>query len=352
MTHFRMPAEWEPHRQTHMCWPCRREIWGAGLAAAKAAYAEVARAIARHEPVLMAANPADAADVAAHTGFLPPPAEQVRGEVAQRGVGSADPSCDGGGHIWATSLDDSWARDIGPTFVKDGDETHAIAWRFNAWGGKYERFADDSRFAARLGEKLGMPVHPASIICEGGAIHSDGAGTVLTTEQCLLNPNRNPGLTRAVAEEILKYALGARRVVWLGEGFSDRETDGHVDNIACFTPGGAVLVGVPDSRAHPDHAPVMEAIRRVKAAGLDVIELAQPLTPRHDAQGRLLPASYINFYLCNGGLIMPSFDDPNDEAARATLAALFPDRAISVVPALAIVRGGGGIHCITQQQPA
>ena len=350
-----MPGEWEPHVRTHMCWPCRRELWGTGLAAAKAAYAEVARAIARHEPVLMAANPADAAEAAnilcpplsanagkPAGGHLPPPAALPRG--------GREP-----GHaidIWKTKLDDSWARDIGPTFVKDGEATHAIAWRFNAWGGKYDGFADDARFAARLGEKLAVPVHPASIICEGGAIHSDGAGTILTTEQCLLNPNHNPGLTRAVAEEILKYALGARRVVWLGDGFSDHETDGHVDNIACFTPGGAVLVGVPDSRAHPDHAPVMEAIRRLKAAGLEAIELAQPRTPRHDGQGRLLPASYINFYLCNGGLIMPSFDDRNDEAARATLAAAFPGRAISVVPALAIVQGGGGIHCITQQQPA
>jgi agmatine deiminase len=175
---------------------------------------------------------------------------------------------------------------------------------------------------------------------------------LLTTEQCLLNPNRNPGLDKDAATKILCDFTGAERVVWLGGGFSDSETDGHVDNIACFAAPGKVIVGVPDSRAHPDHAPVMEAIRRIKAAGLEVVELAQPRTLRHDAHGRLLQASYVNFYLCNDGLVMPSFGDPHDQAARATLADCFPDRDISVVPSLDIVEGGGGIHCITQQEPA
>lgn len=357
-----MPAEWETHSRTWMCWPCRAELWApvnptSGLAAARRATAEIARAIARFEPVVVAANPADAEQAATHTGFLPLRAERWREEVSQRGVGVADPSCDGGGYIWQAELDDSWARDIGPTFVKGyGGDKAAIGWRFNAWGGKYAPFGHDARFAAALAARAGVPLHPASIVCEGGAIHSDGQGTVMTTEQCLLNPNRNPGLTRPVADEVLRYALGARRVLWLGDGFSDDETDGHVDNIACFAPPdaqgrGRVILGVPDSAAHPDHEPVRIARARLKAAGLEVIELLQPRTIRRDGQGRLLPASYVNFYLCNGGLVMPSFDDAHDGRARDTLAQVFTDRDIVVVPALDIVAGGGGIHCITQQEP-
>ncbi|MCP5410856.1 MAG: agmatine deiminase family protein [Alphaproteobacteria bacterium] len=319
-----MPAEWEPHARTWMCWPCRAELWGDGMDAAKRAHAAVARAIARFEPVTIAANPADASEASDMTG--------------------AD--------IFAVPLDDSWARDIGPTFVKDpaGDRA-AIGWRFNAWGGKYAPFDRDAAFAAAAAAQAGVPFHPASIICEGGAIHSDGQGTILTTEQCLLNPNRNPGLTRAVAEQVLHYAIGARRVIWLGDGFSDDETDGHVDNIACFAKPGTVILGVPDSADHPDAAPVRIARARLKAEGFEVIELLQPRNIRRDAQGRLLQTSYVNFYLSKDGLIMPSFDDPHDERARETLALAFPGRDITVVPALDIVAGGGGIHCITQQEP-
>ncbi len=324
MAEFRMPAEWEPHSRTWMCWPCRPGVW-ADMAAAKKAYAEVARAIARFEPVTMAANRADADEAAEMTGV----------------------------EIFPVALDDSWARDTGPTFVRDrADDRAAIHWRFNAWGGKYAPFDRDARFAAHVAASAKVPVHPASIICEGGAIHSDGQGTVLTTEQCLLNPNRNPGLTRAVAEQVLHYAVGAARVVWLGDGFSDTETDGHVDNIACFAAPGIVILGVPDSADHPDCQSVRVARARLKTAGLEVIELLQPHKVRRDAAGLLLQTSYVNFYLCNEGLVMPSFDDPHDGRARDTLAMAFPGRDIAVVPALDIVAGGGGIHCITQQEPA
>jgi agmatine deiminase len=297
------------------------------MAEAKRAFAEVARAIARFEPVVMAARPEDHVEIAAPgSGF--------------------------GITVWDVPLDDSWARDIGPTFVKDtGGARAAIGWRFNAWGRKYTPFDRDAGFARMVAARAGVPFHPASIVCEGGAIHSDGQGTVLTTEQCLLNPNRNPGLTRAVAEDVLHYAVGARQVVWLGDGFSDTETDGHVDNIACFAGPGRVVLGVPDSKDHPDREPVEKARARLKAAGLEVIDLVQPRRVRRDGRGRLLPISYVNFYLCNGGLVMPGFDDPHDGLARDTLANLFPDHQIVTIPALAIVAGGGGIHCITQQEP-
>ena len=322
---FAMPAEWMPHLRTWMAWPCRREAWPGphGLARAKSAYAAVARAISRFEPVVMVARPYDATE-------------------AQEAS-----ACE----IFTVALDDSWARDIGPTFVTGPKGRAAVQWRFNAWGGKYAPFDQDVFLATRVAEKAGVPVHSAPIFCEGGAIHSNGQGTLLTTEQCLLNSNRNPGLGNDGAEKTLRDFLGARRVIWLGEGFSDTETDGHVDNIACFAREGRVILGIPDSVSHPDYTPVMEAKKRLKVAGLEVIELLQPRAVRHDNYGRLLQTSYVNFYLCNGGLVMPSFDDIHDARAKAVLADCFPDREIVTIAALDIVAGGGGIHCITQQEP-
>ena len=340
---FSMPAEWMPHARTWMAWPCRPEAWPGpeGLARAKNAYAAVAKAIARFEPVTLAVPPLSAtrasplADISPHQCFA------RGGRNSEHGI-----------EIWEVALDDSWARDIGPTFVTGPAGRAAVQWRFNAWGGKYRPFDHDAAFATRVAEKVDVAVRKAPIFCEGGAIHSDGQGMLLTTEQCLLNPNRNPGLAKSDVEQVLRDFIGARRVVWLGEGFSDSETDGHVDNIACFAGKGRVILGVPDSQSHPDHTPVMEAKKRLKAAGLEVIELVQPRAIRYDRLGRLLQTSYVNFTLCNGGLVMPSFDDPHDEPARALLADCFPGRDIVTVPALDIVAGGGGIHCITQQEPA
>ena len=322
---FSMPAEWMPHVRTWMAWPCRREAWDApeGLKRAKNAYAAVAKAISAFEPLVMVARPEDANEAWQATRCA----------------------------VFEVALDDSWARDIGPTFVTGPSGRAAIQWRFNAWGGKYHPFDKDAAFATQVAEGVGVAVIPAPIFCEGGAIHSDGQGTLLTTEQCLLNPNRNPGLTKGGVEQVLRDFIGAERVIWLGDGFSDSETDGHVDNIACFAGNGRVILGVPDSKAHPDHGPVTEAKKRLKAVGLEVIELLQPKTIRHDHHGRLLQASYVNFTLCNGGLVMPSFDDAHDEQARAVLADCFSNREIVTVPALDIVAGGGGIHCITQQEP-
>jgi agmatine deiminase len=195
-------------------------------------------------------------------------------------------------------------------------------------------------------------------VCEGGAIHTDGEGTLITTEQCLLNPNRNPHLSRQQVEERLALFTGARRILWLGDGFSDDETDGHIDNLACFLAPGRVLVGVPSARSHPDFEPVMELIRRLSEARdaqgrrIEIVELQQPLGAGEDWRGRPLQASYVNFYLANGGLVMPGFEDRNDEKARAVLADCFPGRDILQIQATDIVAGGGGIHCITQQEPA
>jgi agmatine deiminase len=331
---FAMPAEWAPHARTWICWPCRIESWGGpeGLLRAKQAVARVARAISTFEPVVIAARPLDAPEVQLATS--------------------------GKAQIFEVAIDDSWARDSGPTFVTAEDgRKGAVQWEFNAWGNKYHPWTDDAQLASRIARQADVRLYSAPLVCEGGALHTDGQGTLLTTDQCLLNSNRNPHLDRQQVEERLALFTGARRVIWLGEGFSDDETDGHVDNIACFVAPGRVLIGVPTSRTHPDFAPVMEAIRILRetrdAEGrkIEIVEVEQPLAQRTDWRGRPLQASYVNFYLANGGVVMPGFDDRNDEKAREIVDACFPGRDILQIQALDIVEGGGGIHCITQQEP-
>jgi agmatine deiminase len=330
---FFMPAEWEQHRRTWMCWPARAECFGGseGVLRAKQAYARVARAISAFEPVTIAARPSESAEARFAT------------------CGKVD--------VVEMALDDSWARDFGPTFLKNRNGRLAgVQWVFNAWGEKYRPYGNDASFARRVVEMAGVPFYRAPLVCEGGALHVDGQGTLLTTEQCLLNPNRNPGLTREAAEDLLKLYLGVRTVIWLGSGFSDVETDGHVDNIACFAAPGRVIVGIPPHN-HPDDEPVREAIRRLHEARdaqgriFEIVELPQPKKLRQLWSGGLLQASYVNFYLANGAVVMPAFGDPNDEKARTLLAACFPGRDIMQIEATDIVEGGGGIHCITQQEP-
>ena len=328
-----MPAEWAHHARTWMCWPCRVEAWGSaeGLSRAKEATARVARAIAGFEPVIMAVRPNDVSEAGALCG---PAAE-----------------------LFEVALDDSWARDIGPSFLSGGERA-GVAWQFNAWGGKYEPYAEDRQFAARVLANRDARNFSAPLVCEGGAIHVDGEGTLMTTEQCLLNPNRNPELTRGQIERALMDFTGAQKILWLPGHFSDEETDGHVDNIACFAAPGRVLLGVPATKSHPDFEAVAAARRQLAEArdaqgrALEIIELVQPHNMCVDWRGRPLAASYVNFYLANGGVVMPAFDDPADAAARAVLADCFPDRKVAQVEVRDIVQGGGGIHCITQQEPA
>lgn len=298
---------------------------------AKQAIARVARAISTFEPVTMAVNAADAAEARLATG------------------GKVD--------ILETPLDDSWARDFGPTFVTSGAAVAAVSWEFNAWGNKYRSYDNDAAFAVRISETARTRLYRAPLVCEGGAIHTDGEGTLITTEQCLLNENRNPHLTQQQIEERLALFTGARKIIWLGGLFSDDETDGHVDNIACFSAPGRLLVGVHADRSHPDYEPALDAVRTLSevrdAMGrrIEIVEIVQPRKTRTDERGSLLQSSYINFYLANGGVVMPSFEDPGDQPAREAIAACFPGRDVLQIDALAIVRGGGGIHCITQQEP-
>ena len=331
---FAMPAEWSSHARTWMAWPCRLEAWGSeeGMLRGRVGFAAVARAISGFEKVTMAVRPQDR-------------------EEAQL-------ACGKGIDFFEVEIDDSWARDIGPSFVTDdkGGVT-GVHWRFNAWGNKYHGYNSDSAFAQRVLEALDMRRYEAPMILEGGSVSVDGRGTLLTTEQCLLNANRNPGLTQQQIEERLALFLGVRRIVWLGEGLADDETDGHVDNLACFAGSNRVLVHVPRDTKSANYHAMRDNIARLTAARaadgreFEIIELPEP-EPRDRFDGRRLEMSYVNFYYANYGIVMPSFDDPTDAIAASIMAKVFPDRRIVQVPASDIVQGGGGIHCITQQQPA
>jgi len=332
---FVFAADWSPHARTWMCWPCRPDAWGSAEAmlAGKQATARIARAICDFEPVTMAARHEDAAAVKLATAGKVP--------------------------VFETLLDDGCARDTGPTFLRGpAGGRGAVQWQFNAWGKKYQAFANDVDLATRIARTADTRFYDGPLVCEGGAIHTDGEGTVITTEQCLLNPNRNPGLSRHAVEQRLSQYTGARRIVWLGSGFSDMQTDGHVDNIACFVAPGRVLVGVPSSPSLPDAEPVKEAIRRLRDARdaqgrhIEVIEIVQPRRVRFDWRGHVLQTSYVSYYLANGGIVMPAFDDPNDDRAQAVLAECFPGRDILQVEVLDLLQGGGGIHRIALGEPA
>jgi len=328
---FHMPAEWHPHKRCWMAWPCREELWGEGLDDARSAYAAVATAIAEFEPVTMLANPEDVAEVSLRCG----------GAVAAMPM----------------ALDDSWTRDTGPTFViDDGDRVAGIDWHFNGWGGRYVPHDKDAAVARAILEHVGVPRYEAPLVLEGGAIHVDGEGTVLTTEQCLLNPNRNPDLDRTEIERLLCAYLGARTVIWLGQGLEDDETDGHVDNIACFVRPGVVLALTTRDPEDGNYAALQDNLKRLRAARdargreLEIIEIEQP-APGTGPDGRRLGKSYVNFYIANGGVVMPGFEDGKDKAAFDIISRCFPDHKVRQIGILDIIPGGGGIHCITQQQP-
>ena len=324
---FYMPAEWEPHDACWLAWPCRRSAWGdaAQMEAARDAFVDIIRAIAEFEPVWVVAPQPDAA-------------------AANKRLGGA-------AKVLAWPIDDSWMRDSGPTFLVNAQGQRAgVDWQFNAWGNKYAPFDADNAVAAKILAHLQIPRFAAPLIMEGGSFHTDGAATLLLTEQCLLNPNRNPHLSRADIESRLRDYLGVRTFIWLAGDRRDDETDGHIDNIACFAAPATVL-----AMHDPNDKTLAENIRRLQKAKDDSgrhLNLVFLPRPQVREKGRDLLASYINFYFANGGIIMPSFGVKEDDAAQAIMSELFPSRRVVPVRATAIVRGGGGIHCITQQLPA
>lgn len=349
---FIMPAEWAPHAGTWMIWPERPDNWRLGAKPAQSAFAMVAAEIAQFEPVTMCVSPGQYLN-ARHA--LP---ANVR--------------------VVEMTSNDAWVRDCGPTFVTHpAGILRGVDWRFNAWGGindgLYAPWDQDDLVGEKVLEMERAIRYAAPIILEGGSIEVDGEGTLLVTMQCLLNNNRNPDLTKAEIEDALKSYLGVTHIIWLDHGVYNDETDGHADNLARFVAPGRVVLTWTDDHMDPEYEISQDAYLRLskakdakgrplevikikqpgplflkgeEAVGIDVVDGTQPRLP-----GLRLAASYVNFYFCNGAIIMPELDPAHDEQAAHALKSACPDREIIMVPAREILLGGGNIHCITQQQP-
>jgi agmatine deiminase len=349
---FRMPAEFERHSGCWMLWPERSDNWRMGAKPAQAAFAAVATAIASGEPVTVGVSAAQFANARAR---LP---RKIR--------------------IVELSSNDAWMRDCGPTFVIDRKgRRRGIDWTFNAWGGLkgglYFPWDRDDEVAQKVLELEGADRYRTSFIMEGGAIHVDGQGTCLTTEECLLNPNRNAQLSRDTIEQQLRLYLSVTTVIWLGKGVYRDETGGHIDELACFTSPGHVALTWTDDRSDPQFEISQDAYQRLRHAKdargrrLGIHKIHQPgplfMTAEEAAgidahagshprrAGDRLAASYINFYIANKCVVMPLYDKRSDVPAMRALKRLFPTRSVLGVPTREVLLGGGNIHCITQQVP-
>ncbi|MGW2559971.1 agmatine deiminase family protein [Streptomyces sp. NPDC001514] len=335
---FRMPPEWAPHERTWMAWPGPNPTFtnDEELAGARAAWAGVARAVRRFEPVTMVVGPG-----------------QVEGA---RELLGADID------IVERELDDAWMRDIGPTFVTDGQGgLAAVDWVFNGWGAQdWARWEHDSKIARDVADLVEVPVHSSGLVNEGGAIHVDGEGTVLLTDTVQLGAGRNPEWTREQVEAEIHAKLGTTKAIWLPHGLTGDYgmygTQGHVDIVAAFAGPGVVVVHSQQNPAHPDYersrtyVDILRGQTDARGRALEVVEVPAP-TALKDEEGDWVDYSYINHYICNGGVVLCAFNDPNDETAAGIFRRLFPDRTVTLVDARTIFAGGGGIHCITQQQP-
>lgn len=350
---FSMPAEFASHQACWMLWPQRPDTWRYGAKPAQRAFVAVATAIAESETVFVGVND-EQYENARHQ--LP---DHVR--------------------VVELSSNDAWMRDVGPTFLTHPDGRLAMVdWDFNAWGGLkgglYFPWDKDRRIRTKIAEMLGIPRFQAPVVLEGGAIHVDGEGTLLVTEECLLNPNRNPDLARGQMEQVLRDYLGVDTIIWLPRGCHLDETDGHVDNLCCFVAPGQVALNWCEDEDDPQYAISREALdilenaidargRRLtvhkmpqpaplyiaeeEASGIDRLNSSHPRRP-----GDRMAGSYVNFYIGNTVVVMPFLDPERDAAAREILQGLFPGRRVIGVPAREILLGGGNVHCITQQQPA
>lgn len=328
---LRMPAEWAPHERTLIAWPAREAAWrGTTIDRARDAHAQVVAAIAAFEPVTLVVDPAHVDD--------------ARRRVTADNV-----------ELLPLPIDDSWLRDSGPLIVVGAEGNRAgIDFRFNAWGEAFAPYDKDAAIAERLLDHLGIERFGSPMVLEGGAIAVDGTGRLVTTEQCLLNPNRNALLERAEIEEELRVHLGAEQVVWLGRGLvEDADTDGHVDNVCMFLAPRHVLLQTVAEEDDPNFANAEENARRLRDAGVEVERWdLLPRTTREDGSAVAIP--YTNLYLCNGAAIVPLGEQDADMDAEALrrLGALLPGREIVGVPGRALALGGGGVHCITQQVPS
>lgn len=336
--HYAMPAEWVEHERTFISWPIQASmVYPEQYEQVCEAYAEIITAMAEFEPVTVIVNQVDEEKVKATLG------QAHQFEVS----------------ILVIEHNDAWFRDNGPTFVTTADGKIAgVNWGFNAWGGKYSPWDLDNAVAGKLLSHLNIKQFDAPLVLEGGSIHTDGEGTLLTTEECLLNVNRNPDLSKEQITEYMKQYVNIDQIVWLNRGLSGDETDGHVDNIACFAAPGKVIIQVCYDEADENYAITQENLnilrQAVDAQGrkLEIIEIEQPPAVYYDDSR--LTLSYLNFYFVNGGIILPVFGgtaEQTDKKAMEILSACFPDRKIRTVNGMGVIREGGNVHCTTQQMP-
>jgi len=322
---FRQPPEWAEHEWVWIGFPSHADLWEDDLEPARFEVAAFAKAVhadgAGEEVRLVCADPASARAAAAVAPFA---------TILQEPFG------------------DIWLRDTGPIILKDGRDRQPRSFRFNGWGGKYDLEGDDT-IGLRLAEGAGMEAVRRDWILEGGAIDVDGTGLAVTTEQCLLNPNRNPGLTREEVEARLREDLGIERLLWLGEGLINDHTDGHVDNLARFVAEGKLAIPEPAGGDDPNAAVYRDARARAEAFGLTVEALPSP--GRIERDGEIVPASYMNFYIGNAAVVVPLYGAANDDAAVAAIGRLFPGRRTAGIQAPHALTGGGSFHCISQQVP-
>jgi agmatine deiminase len=345
---YRMPAEWEPHEATWLAWPHNREDWPGKFQPIPWVYAEIVRLLAAGERVNILVEDAKAEKLAA--GIL----KRAGADLAQVSF-----------HHWPT--DRVWTRDSGPIFVRNPEGRVAVTnWHFNAWA-KYSDWHLDDQIPGRVAELLGLPEwqptieiadEPRRLVLEGGSIDTNGQGTLLTTEECLLSEvqQRNPGVSRGQIEQAFYEYLGVDRVIWLGCGIAGDDTHGHVDDISRFVGPTTIVTTIEPNTKDSNHEPLAENLARLKAARtldgkqFSIVELPVPRPVIFRKQR--LPASYANFYLANGLVLMPTFHDPNDRVALNILAEIFPDRDVIGIHSVDLIWGLGALHCMTQHQPA
>jgi agmatine deiminase len=344
MRNYRMPAEWEPHLATYLVWPHNLDTWPGKFEPVQPAYAKMAAAIAQFEPIRVLVKSADEV-------------EPVRALI--RTAVSGAELMDRVGLI-VEPTNDSWIRDHGPIFVNrisgdDGPAQIALDWKFNSWGEKYGAYDLDDAIPRKLGARYDFEVIEPGIVLEGGSIDVNGEGLLLTTEACLLNKNRNPHLSQAAIEEYLMDYLGVTRVLWLGDGIAGDDTDGHIDDLARFVTRHIIVTVVEDDPSDANYHVLQDNLKRLHAMHDEhrrpfrIETLPMPAPVVYD--GTRLPASYANFYIANGGVIVPTFDCPADIIAMETLRRIFPSRRVIGVPSIDLVWGLGAMHCLTQQHP-
>jgi len=336
---YSMPAEWASHRATWLSWPRNPETWPSQLERVRDVWVKMIEALAAHEGVHLLVND-----------------DQTQQDVTAR-LKAAGAAMENVSLVKIPTVD-VWMRDYGPTFVVRERQGNPLAfndWIFNGWGGKYKTYEHDDGVAKEIARLLRLPVFEHSIVLEGGSIEVNGEGTCLTTEQCLLNKNRNPHLSRGEIEQVLKDSLGVSQIIWLGEGVVGDDTDGHIDDIARFVDASTVVCVVEAHSQDENYAPLQENLERLKEARdqggskLNIVTLPSPGAVIY--QGSRLPASYANFYIANEVVLVPTFDDPNDRHALGVLGELFPTRKVIGIHCTDVVAGLGAIHCVTQQEP-